>query len=260
MKKLIWSTCAAFLTFAAVFPCFAADSPWSGTWKENLAKGKLTGQTMTITAKGSGYHFSNGATSYDFACDGKPYPTSGNVTIACTPTSDGGFDFTQAAGDKVVMKQHRTFSADGKDMTMDSTAYHPDGSTAKIAIVRHRTSGTTGLVGEWVNAKVEPTEPGVRKISVDGDMLHIEMEHGQATVDAKLDGSDAKVTGPTVSADQTGSFKAVSPNELTYTHKVDGKVTHQGTMTLSADGKTLTDVEWIPGRETEKTTEVFEKQ
>lgn len=260
MKKLIWSTCAAFLTFAAVSPCFAADSPWSGTWKENLAKGKLTGETVVITAKGSGYHFSNGPIEYDFACDGKPYVTAGNGTIACTPTSDGGFDMTQAANGKVRSKQHRTFSADGKTMTMNITVHRDDGTTANVVTVRQRKSGTKGLVGEWVNAKVTPKEPTVQTITVKGDMLHLESQHSKDTVDAKLDGSEGKVAGPTVPPGLVASYKSVSANELDYSYKLSGKTMDEGTLTLSPDGKTLTDVSWMHGKESEKTTAVFDKQ
>jgi hypothetical protein len=79
MKKLLCCACAAVLSLAAVSPCFAAaaDSPWNGTWKENEAKSTLSGNTVTYMAKRGGqFHYSNGGSiEYDFACDGKAYPT-----------------------------------------------------------------------------------------------------------------------------------------------------------------------------------------
>lgn len=260
MKNLIWCTCAAFLSVAAVSPCFAADSPWNGTWKENLAKDKLTGETMVITAKGSGYHFTNGPISYDFSCDGKPYTTLANDTITCTSTSDGGFDITTTANGKLTSKSHRSFSPDGKQMTMKGTEYRGDGTTANWITVRNRKSGSKGIVGEWVNAKVTPSEPEVVTTRVDGDMFHMQQQHAKTSIDAKLDGSDSKVDGPTIPAGAIASYKSLGPHKLQYTFKLNGKDMVEGTLTLSPDGKTLTDTSWSPGKENEKTSEVYDKQ
>jgi hypothetical protein len=167
---------------------------------------------------------------------------------------------TQAANGKVRSKQHRTFSADGKTMTMNITVHRDDGTTANVVTVRQRKSGTKGLVGEWVNAKVTPKEPTVQTITVKGDMLHLESQHSKDTVDAKLDGSEGKVAGPTVPPGLVASYKSVSANELDYSYKLSGKTMDEGTLTLSPDGKTLTDVSWMHGKESEKTTAVFDKQ
>jgi hypothetical protein len=260
MKNLLSCTCAALLTFAAASPCFAADSPWSGTWKENLAKDKLTGETIVITAKGSGYHFTNGPVSYDFSCDGKPYTTFAKNTITCTSTSDGGLDFTTTANGKVTSKSHRSFSPDGKQMTMNSTEYREDGTTTNNVIVRNRKSGTKGIVGEWVNAKVTPSEPEVMTIKVDNDMFHMQGQHAKTSIDAKLDGTDTKVVGPMVPAGAIASYKSLGAHKLQYSFKLNGKVMDEGTLTLSPDGKTLTDTSWAPGKENEKTSEVYDKQ
>lgn len=260
MKKLLWCICAAFLGIAAASPCLAADSPWNGTWKENFAKDNLTGMSLSITAKGSGYHFTSGAISYDFACDGKPYTTSGTSTISCKPTSDGGFDFTVSHNGHVTVNEHRSFSADGKLMTMTDTLINADGSTSKAVGLRERKSGTTGLAGEWVNAKITRDDPTVEIFSVDGDMLHIEIPRDKSSLDVKLDGTESARKGPLVGPGETMSYKLTSPNEMDVVRKTDGKVISDSTLTLSADGKTLTLVTWRPGKENEKTTEVFEKQ
>lgn len=58
----------------------------------------------------------------------------------------------------------------------------------------------------------------------------------------------------------TLSFKMVSPTELSYISKFNGKPDAYGTQTLAADGKTLTDVSWSPGKESEKSTAVYNEQ
>ena len=91
-------------------------------------------------------------------------------------------------------------------------------------------------------------------------MIHIDYLHQQTVVDAKLDGSDGKVTGPRIPPGASATFKAMGANKLMYTQKLDGKVRSEATWTLSPDGKSYTSVSWLTGKESEKTTVVFEKQ
>lgn len=80
------------------------------------------------------------------------------------------------------------------------------------------------------------------------------------TADIKLDGSDTKVIGPNMPQGAAISIKPEGANKLRYEHKLNGKVTAEGTYTLSADGKVITDESWVPGHATEKQTVVYDKQ
>src|ERR1700760_1057145 len=116
MKKRLYFVCAALALSAA--PCLAAATSWDGTWKMNVAKSKFTGDTFTITAKGNMMKFSAGVVPYDFAWDGKAYPIIADRTITCTGSPATGYDYVTKAGNNVLSKSHRTFSADGKTMTI----------------------------------------------------------------------------------------------------------------------------------------------
>lgn len=262
MKTLLCCAGAAALLFSAVSPCFAAGSPWDGTWKEDQAKSKLTGDTMTYTAKPGGqFHFSNGGTiEYDFACDGKPYTTLADRTITCSGSAASGYDLSAAAHGKVLSKSHRTFSADGKMMMIHGTAMREDGTTYDFDETYKRLSGTTGLAGRWLDIKDTSTGVSVMNIMVMGDTLHIEEPAYKETVMAKLDGSDGKVTGPDIPPGAVMTFKSESPTKLHFAVKLNGKVLYEGTRTLSADGKSFVEEEWVPGRMAEKSTVVYEKQ
>src|SRR5215469_12223500 len=96
MKIRLYCACAA-LALAAL-PCLAAGSSWDGTWKMNVAKSKFTGDTFTITAKGNMMNLSNGTVAYDFACDGKAYPTIADRTVTCSGSPAAGYDFMTKAG------------------------------------------------------------------------------------------------------------------------------------------------------------------
>lgn len=262
MKSAILALCAAALLVAAIPAAHAADNPWSGTWKQNLDKSRLAGDTMTITAKPGGtFHMdAGGIIHYDFACDGKPHTTLGNRAIVCTGSPESGYDFTTTADGHVLAKSHRTFSSDGKTMTVKGTLTHPDGTTSDYEEVYKRQTGTTGLAGKWLDVKDTEQVPSVSTWTVNGDVLKIDTPADKLTIEAKLDGSPGKITGPNIPAGASGSIKATSPHSLHYTNMLNGKVLSEGTWTLSPDGKTITDVNWIPGRESEKSTMIWEKQ
>lgn len=261
MNKLTIAICAALFSVAAAGTCFAADSAWNGTWKENLAKSKMTGHHFEVTQKPGGMmQFSNGAISYDFACDGKPYTTVPGQVLTCTGNPQAGYDMTISMNGHAINKQHRTFSADGKQMMMKGTTYRADGSTAGFEGVRTRQGAGTGMVGTWVQTKAESQKPEVYTWSVKGDALQIQRPANKETANVKLDGTDGKVSGPDVPAGSTLSLKPEGANKLRFERKQNGKLMNEGTYTLSADGKEMTVQEWLPGREMEKETIVYEKQ
>lgn len=79
------------------------------------------------------------------------------------------------------------------------------------------------------------------------------------TYSTDLDGKDVAVTGPTVPADATISATRSGPRSLKLETKVKGKPMFRETYTVSADGKTLTDV-GSPVPVKEPATLVYDKQ
>lgn len=256
MNKRVYGVCAALALAAA--PCFGAG-PWDGTWKLNEAKSKLTGYSFTIEAKGNMMHMTSGSVSYDFACDGKPHPTTAGQTLTCMGSSAEGYHNVTRFGDKVLYESQRTLSADGKTLTVQGTETRPDGSTQSYTNVYKRESGTSGLVGRWMNVKSEGVA-GSMVIETKGDWVKISFPEYKSTSEGKMDGRNIAVTGPDVPPETWTTIKAAGPNKLQYSDKYKDKVQDEGTLTLSADGKTLVDEEWVPGKMNEKTTAVYERQ
>lgn len=261
MKTLLSYACAAALAVCALPHCFAA-SPWDGTWKENEAKSKRTGDTVTYTMKSPGiFHYSNGASvEYDFACDGKPHSTIADRTVTCTGSAASGYEFATAANGTVLGKSHRTFSPNGAMMMIHGTSMHPDGTSSDYDATYKRIGGGKDLVGKWLDVKDKSNSNTVMIILVKGDMLHIDEPAYKEVIDAKLDGSDGTVTGPTIPPGASMSYKAEGPTKMHFAQKFNGKVISEGTLTLSADSKSYTEAGWLPGKMSEKTTAVFEKQ
>jgi hypothetical protein len=240
----------------------AADSPFAGTWKLNVEKSTLAGQTLSYTATATGFQFSNGSTvKFDFAIDGKDYPVIPGRTVSWTKSGDNSWDSVYKDGKgTVVSKIHRVLSADGKTMTVVSTDYHADGTTSEETDVRARVSGGPGLAGKWKEVKVSrASDTTIISVPSAG---HIKYENPsqKETMEGAVDGSPSHVQGPSVPEGATIAWKQVTPTELTWSYAVKGIVLAKGTDTVSSDGRSLTSVSWAPGKESEKTSEVYDKQ
>jgi len=257
MKKRVLCACAALVMAA---PCFAVGQSWDGTWKLNEAKSKFTGGTYVIEDKGNGMmHVIRGNQTYDFACDGKPYKTIAEATLTCTGSAAAGYDYVAKQGDRVTTKSHRTFSADGKTMTVHGTDFRPDGSTQDFTDVWKRESGTSGLPGKWLNVKAQGASDAV-VIETKGDWIKMYTPAYKETIEGKMDGSKLSVTGPDTPPGFWVSFKPDGSNKLRYTVIYNDKIISEGIQTLSADGKSYVDENWAPGQMNEKSVSVYERQ
>jgi hypothetical protein len=256
-RKLICG-CAATLMMATI-PCFAAASKWDGTWKLNQAKSKMTGSTVTISQNGNMYNVDTGAFKFSFACDGKDYHFLPDRTFACT---GNGHSFTLLAkiNGKLYSTTKREISTDSKTLTDITTGTRPDGTTYTDHETDTRVGGGSGMVGTWRETAIKNSAPESMVLKVNGDVLHFESPSYKETTDAKLDGTAAAVKGPMSPAGLMLSNKSDGPDKVITVVTLNGKQLSQDVMTLGADGKTITDVSWTPGKESEKQTYVYEKQ
>ena len=223
----------------------------------------MTGDTFTVTSLGGGkLHYTNGSTvAFDFACDGKEYKILADRTGVCIKNSETSFDVTNKVKGVEVAKNHREISADGKTLSMAITGSRPDGTKYTENDVYERVSGGPGLAGKWKNVKTATSAADILVLKVTPpDSLHWEVPAYKQTASGKLDGKPIVVTGPTTPEGLTMAFTKVSDAKLTYTVKLKDKVMNEGVQTLSADGKTLTDTSWVPGKETEKEVDIYNKQ
>ena len=240
----------------------AADSPFVGSWKLNPDKSTLAGQTFTYTATATGFRYSNGSTvNFDFAVDGKDYQVIPGRTVSWTKNGDNTWDSVYKDGNgKVVTKVHRTLSADGKSMTVVATDYRADGTTSQETDVRARISGGPGLAGKWKEVQVgRASDTTIYSVPSAGHIKY-EIPSQKIIVEGVANGSPLHVQGPSAPDGATMTFKQVTPAELRWSYVVKGVVLQKGTDTVSSDGTSLTSVSWAPGKESEKTSEVYDKQ
>jgi hypothetical protein len=239
----------------------AAGSPFDGTWKLNMEKSKFTGTTITYTKTAHGYRYSNGATvSYAFGTDGKDYPAIADRTTAWTPAGEGAWDTVFKANGKVLSKSHRALSADGKTLTVATTLYRNDGTTTQETDVYNRVSGAKGLAGEWRDTKAEGGDDTMTITTPAAGKFMIVDPTDKETVTGSTNGSPAKIDSPSAPPGLMVAYKAVGHSTWDTTTKIGDKVYAKGSMTVSADGKTLKETTWVPGKEAEKSVSVYDKQ
>jgi hypothetical protein len=252
---------AAAILAAASTPALAHASAFDGTWKLDVAKSKFTGDTVTYAKTATGYSYSNGATvSYAFAADGKDYPTIPSRTVAWTKNADGSWEIVTKANGKVVTKTHRSLSADGKTKMVAYTEYRPDGTTAHESDVYTRVTGTSGLAGKWRDTKANVASDSITIKTSSGGHFEIDTPSLKETITGATDGVAVAVKAPNAPPGAMAAYKAAGPGKWTYNISLGGKVYVSGTMSVSADGKTLTDTSWVPGKQSEAAVAVYGKQ
>lgn len=250
----------AFAAILASSGAALAASPFVGTWKTDIAKSTFTGDTMTFTQTPTGYHFVGGPVAYDFADNGKPYPSMADRTVVWTKNADGSWDVDLSVNGRLISRAHRALSADGSTLNSTYEEHRADGSVVHESDVYTRISGGPGLLGTWKSTKVDAATQTVI-ISPDGAAgYRIAYPGNKVALVTKLDGSPTPVSGPNIPAHANAAFRKVDDHKWTFTDYLGDKPITEGVMTVSPDGATLTNTNWAPGKQDEKEVDVYDRQ
>jgi len=257
-NRLVWA-CVGTIWLTAL-GCFASPPVWNGTWKLNESRSNIRGPTFSLTILPTGeYHSDSGTFSYDFRCDGKEYTTRPSRTISCMQSRASEMDTTTKEESKKVGTTHWELSADGKTLTVKGNSIGTDGSVKPTERVYLRTSGSNGFVGGWKDTKRLESRPQL-VLTLNERILHIAFFGTGQYMDPPLDGTDSPCHGPGVPQGLTIAIRQNGPREFLTLRKMDGKIVNQGSLRLSADGRTLIEEYWPPSRPDERATLVYEKQ
>ncbi len=233
----------AFLAGCLTPVCFAADNPWNGTWKLNEAKSKRTGSVDTITQSSDGkYTVVTSGITLSFSCDGAEYPMPGGRMMTCSKVSDTTMHLVFKAGGEELAQVDRTLSDSGKTMTMVETGKAPDGTSFHDTEISKKTSAGAGdaWTGAWQNVKVETSSHGVAVVDATTDSITFTYPMTKSSLTAKLDGTPASEQGPHPEEGLTMSLTAAGPLTIKEVDSLNGTVLEHDTLTVSADGKTMT--------------------
>lgn len=114
-----------------------ANDLFSGEWTENLSKSRMAqGMALKIDSEGDGVRFS-GDFSYNARFDGKEYDlkSSINDTVSLQLVDAHTVDSVYRRGDQVTQKDRWVVSADGSEMTLNTTGTLETGQQIKETLV-----------------------------------------------------------------------------------------------------------------------------
>jgi hypothetical protein len=221
----------------------AADAPYAGKWKMNVAKSDFGDMTLTYEKLPSGeMKATMDGQSYTFREDGKDNPTPWGSTQAFKATNANTWEFTEKIDGKQSATGTMKLSPDGKMLNMDTKRVKADGGTSNDSMSFERVAGGPGLAGKWKTKKMTSSSPELLTLTPkgsDGVTLAIGNEGG--VCDAKFDGKDHLAKGTLLPSGWACVVTKSGDRALNVTWKRDGKEMYRTTLTASADGKTLTE-------------------
>jgi hypothetical protein len=241
MKKLLLAT--TVLAPALLF----AQSPFDGTWKTDMDKAKFSPKPITFSTSNGMYDCSSCAPKINIKADGTDQPVTGQAydTIAVKEVDPHSIQITTKKNGKTTLEQSRTASHDGKTLHVTSTSHPPDSakpvmSEADLERIGKAPSGANATSGSWKIKKVKEEENGLLETyKGNGNELTYSTPTGE-TWTAKMDGMDNPVKGSngvdSVSVRQAGN------NGIEVSYKRGGQLIEVDKITISADGKTMTNV------------------
>ena len=258
MSSIKRSVVCALLLMAALCAAAAsqAQSPLDGTWRVDLAQTKFSPKPLTFYISQGWYHCTGSCNpSYDIAADGQDHPVAGHSydTLSVTIVDDHTITAVGKKGGTVIFEQTRTVSADGKTLTVKSTGHPMSGgpSTTFETVgkrIGNAVSGVHATSGDWVIVKQSGNSSALlTTYKTSGDEITMTEPTGE-TYTAKFDGNDYPVHG--AYGYDAVSLKKINAHTIEETDKRDGTVTDVSTMTVSANGKTMTvvDTDKLSGR------------
>jgi len=258
MRISLGTTACVVLTAAGLL---AADLPYSGKWKLNVAKSDFGQTTVTYEQMTGGeVKFSADGVSYTFKADGKESPTPWGTTAAWKSLDANTWETINRANAKVVGTDTLKLSADGKSLTVNSKNMKANGESSDDTVVFQRVSGGQGLAGKWKTANLKVSSPGILEVAEKGaDRLTLTYVDLKGVCDAKLDGKDYPASGPMSPSGWTCALARSGDRAFELVWKKDGKPLYKSTFSAGADAKTLTETGGAVAT-TEKIKAVYDRQ
>jgi hypothetical protein len=240
MKKLL---CGVVCLFP--FLMFA-QSPFDGTWKTNMAESKLSQKPYVFSINNDMYDCESCVPKINVKADGQDQAVTGQTydTISVQVVDPTTIHVVLKKGGKPASDATRKVSADGKMLTIEGTSYPADGSQpykseAKFMRVA-KGPGSNATSGSWRIQHVNEDTAGLTTMwKVSRDEVSMSTPTGESW-QAKFGGEEQPVKG--TYANETVSAKKLGPNAMEVNYKRDGKLYVVDKLTVSADGKKITEI------------------
>jgi hypothetical protein len=252
-------SCVVFCVLAAETGCLAPSRDWNGKWKLDVSESIFKGQILTIAVlPGNEYQFVENS-SHSLRCDGKERPIRDNRSLTCVENSTNALDLTLKENGQSTRVTRDEVSTDGRYFTVTVTELLGRGSPTTSKTVYQRVSGSDGFAGQWLDTTYL-RDHSVMVLRLDDEGLHIEYPNVGQQIDAPLDGTEAPIREPHGTAADTYSARLAGRREILRLTKRDGKVFTEGSLTLSNDGRVITETWWNPDTPSKQSTLVYKRE
>lgn len=224
-----------------VTAALAADLPYVGKWKTNLAKSDFGQTFITFTSLPGGEWQSTAfGVTYKFKMDGHDYSDSMGGTVAWKAVDSSTWEAVAKGNGKVTETDTYKLGAAGKTLTDTVKEMKADGGSVDSTTVYERASGGPSLAGSWKTKKVSGGA-GMMELAASGTdgLVYKDLDQGMSC-DVKLDGKDYPCSGPMLPPGFTAAMKNAA-GSLDLTVKKDGKPFFKSAYTVTADGKMMTE-------------------
>ncbi len=259
MKKLLCGV-------VCLLPLLAfGQSPFDGTWKTNMAASKLSTKPYVYSLNNGMYDCESCVPKIsNVKADGTDQAVTGQTydTISVQAVDANSIHVVTKKGGKPTGDVTRTASADGKMLTIASTNYPSDGSQpfkaeAKLTRIAAGPAGSNATSGSWRIQNVNEDSAGLTATyKVSGDEVSMSTPTGESW-SAKFGGPEQPVKG--LYGNYTVSVKKLGDRAIEVTMKRDGKLNSVSKISVSSDGKKMTEV--VDNKQTGRiTTYIDEKQ
>ena len=258
MKWLLNTICiSAVIVTASV--ALAADSPFAGTWKLNLDKSKLVGDTVRFATAGEMTRITAGGETYEFKADGSEAKTRFGSAM-WKKVDDKTWEETDMVKGRLDAKITWTLSDDGKTLTEHVTGDKPGGGSFDDTLTYVRIAGAKGFIGTWKDKQFKGSSPSVLTMSDMDNGLVVEEPDFKLKATGHFDGKPGEVDGPSIPEGASFTLTRLGAHSFKMIRTQNGKPFDSSSWTVSPDGKAMTVVSHVAGTTDPPTTEVFEKQ
>jgi hypothetical protein len=126
----------------------SADNPFTGKWKMNPAKSRLTDQMKVEAAGPNKYNMIfSGDNVETIVADGTDQPGLFGSTLAVSIEAPDSWKVVRKSNGKVTIIGLWKLSPDGKTLTDNFTGFRADGSTRNLHYIYQRTAGLRASSG-----------------------------------------------------------------------------------------------------------------
>jgi hypothetical protein len=225
----------------------AAETPvaiLAGRWTYDRAKSRPIDPDLRITTGASGTLHAEGGSSgpYDFDLKGGSHSLSNGRTIAWMPTAPDAWQVTKKRKDEVL--ETIAVRVAGDTLYTATRGKLPDGSPYERTMTYRRTGRGKGLIGRWRSIKVDTgaTWDGLVISTSDDGAVTWRIPTDLQVIQGPFDGSDLPIAGPDGPTGTTIAVRVLGPRRFAYVITNGGPISERGTITISRDGRWLTEL------------------